>query len=138
MKRTRAWRVSTIAVGTAGLIAALVSLAGTANAAGICGPGDVCVYQDPGYSGRVISQGAVENRPDIGSYMNDRTSAVKNRSDYKICFYINTKYEGGLTLELKPHESKDNLSSIKDPPGHPSVDDSISSWRRSRHGKCPQ
>ncbi|WP_405392559.1 peptidase inhibitor family I36 protein [Streptomyces sp. NBC_01102] len=54
-----------------------------------CPPGHFCIWQHSIYEGRFFS--SPNSRPNVGSYMNDRTSSVWNRTSRTVCM---NRHEG--------------------------------------------
>ncbi|MDG9704135.1 peptidase inhibitor family I36 protein [Streptomyces sp. DH37] len=82
-----------------------------------CPSGHFCVWQHNSYEGRFFSSST--STPNIGDYMNDRTTSVWNRSDRTVCMYRHENYgypmgcykAGGSTAALPIHN--DELTSFR-------------------------
>jgi hypothetical protein len=82
-----------------------------------CPSGHFCVWQHSSYEGRFFSNST--STLNVGSYMNDRTTSVWNRSDRTVCMYRHENYgypmgcykAGGSTAALPIHN--DELTSFR-------------------------
>lgn len=74
----------------------------------------VCLWGDASYAGRYIfvpeGNGSPLFRSNIGSFMNDLTTSIWNRTSRRICFYRDTNYQG-LLLCMNPGASSPNIGS---------------------------
>ncbi|WP_158239693.1 peptidase inhibitor family I36 protein [Streptomyces carminius] len=116
MIRSRLHRVLLSAAVLAGALGALNAPAAQAHYSE-CPKGHFCVWQNNGYEGRFFS--SPHDVPNIGSYMNDRTTSVWNRTDHTVCMYRDQNYgypmgcygSGGSVSALPIHN--DELTSFK-------------------------
>lgn len=88
-------------------------------------PGDcpkryVCVWDNSNYEGRFVFDPGTE-RPNVGEFMNDRTTSLRNRTGSHVCFYQNSEGKGSLLARVSPGESRPNIG--------PTANDRISSWK---------
>ena len=87
-----------------------------------CANGTVCLFSDKNYNGDAI--GTNSDTPNIGNFMNDRTSSIINKTGETWCFYQDDLYRNKVT-QLAPGESRANLG------GGLFTNDSITSFRRA-------
>ncbi|WP_406483117.1 peptidase inhibitor family I36 protein [Streptomyces platensis] len=80
----------------------------------------VCVWDESNYEGRFVFVPGTE-RPNVGEYMNDRTTALRNRTGSQVCFYQNSDGKGSLLARVAPGDSRPNIGST--------ANDRISSWK---------
>ncbi|MFF9488404.1 peptidase inhibitor family I36 protein [Streptomyces sp. NPDC014676] len=59
-----------------------------------CPSGHFCVWQHSSHGGRFFSDN--RDTPDVGSYMNDRTTSFWNRSNRAVCPYRHENYGDDL------------------------------------------
>ncbi|WP_131742234.1 peptidase inhibitor family I36 protein [Actinomadura roseirufa] len=85
-----------------------------------CPNGYVCVWGDINYEGRYLFNPGTD-RANVGSFMNDLTSSLWNRTGSQVCFYEHADFRGA-TLAIVPAGSW--LSNVG-----PAANDKISSWR---------
>jgi hypothetical protein len=112
-------RLHRLLLSAAVLAGALVTLNAPAAQAHYsqCPSGHFCVWQHSSYEGRFFSSD--RDTPNVGSYMNDRTTSVWNRSNRTVCMYRNQNYDypmgcylpGGSSAALPIHN--DTLTSFR-------------------------
>jgi hypothetical protein len=85
-----------------------------------CPNGYVCVWGDSNYEGRFIFVPG-NHRANVGSFMNDLTTSLWNRTGSRVCFYDDAGYGGPILAIVNPGGSRPNVG--------PTANDRISSWR---------
>ncbi|MFI5572498.1 peptidase inhibitor family I36 protein [Streptomyces sp. NPDC051740] len=93
MKEPRLRRVLLSAAVLAGALGALDVPAAQAHYSQ-CPSGHFCVWQHSSYEGRFFSSN--RDTPNVGSYMNDRTTSFWNRSNRVVCLYRHENYGDDL------------------------------------------
>ncbi|MEU1752805.1 peptidase inhibitor family I36 protein [Micromonospora matsumotoense] len=83
--------VVVIAVAGGSLVAAPAASA----APGDCPDRYVCIFQDTNYTGRMVGYYQGVWTPNVGDYMNDRTSSIINNTDEMYLFFRDSNYGAG-------------------------------------------
>ncbi|MBB5935727.1 peptidase inhibitor family I36 protein [Streptomyces zagrosensis] len=110
-------------VVAAACIAATTVVAGATQASANpndCPNNAVCMWGDSNYEGRFLFVPGT-SRSNVGSHMNDHTTALWNRTGSRVCPYDHAKYGGSLLAIVNTGESRPNIGST--------ANDRISSWR---------
>ncbi|GGL68916.1 hypothetical protein GCM10010095_62160 [Streptomyces anthocyanicus] len=111
-----------------GAVAAVLVTAASVVAGGVpasanpqqCPSGYVCVWGDSNYEGRYLFAPGTE-LSNIGSYMNDLTTSVWNRTGSRICLYPDADWRGETLGIVLAGGSTPNLGN--------DANDKITSWR---------
>ncbi|WP_133917500.1 peptidase inhibitor family I36 protein [Streptomyces sp. NBC_00582] len=102
-------RAAVPAAMTAALAGGALAVAPAASAAqSDCPAAMVCIFQNVNFEGRYIGQ-TDPYRPNVGDYMNDRTSSIVNRTDRDICFYQDADYRGDMLMWVPARSAADVL-----------------------------
>jgi hypothetical protein len=102
MRKKLAWVIG--AGCTVGIIAAGGGIAAYADDGGSarCNDGNFCLFADAGYHGYMKGFPGNLGVSHMGDDMNDRTTAVWNRTGNTFCLYDNNDFQGDLLLRIGP------------------------------------
>ena len=102
----------------------LVAAPAASAAPGDCPDNYVCIFQHANYEGRWIGNLVGHDRPNVGDYMNDRTTSIINNTNDWIIFFDRANY-GGASEAVR---DRSQVPSVR-------MNDRISSWRKFQFGE---